>query len=101
MKVASRLAVGLHFEMWAGCPGGDHFCCFRNILGRAEEEQRQVRYETVLRCGRGRRTEASITACTYGKQHLHWEGTFASRVRLGPNQYELANRVLEVFYLRR
>jgi NADPH-dependent curcumin reductase CurA len=27
---------------------GDHFCCFRNILGRAEEEQRQARHGTVL-----------------------------------------------------
>jgi hypothetical protein len=25
----------------------DHFCCFWNILGRAEEEQRQARYGTV------------------------------------------------------
>src|ERR1051325_2707689 len=32
-----------------GCPGGDRFCCFRNILGRAEEEQRQARYGTVQR----------------------------------------------------
>ena len=95
------MAVGLHFEMWAGCPGGDHFCCFRNILGRAEEEQRQARYATDLRCGRGWRIEASITACTNEKQYWHLEGTFASRVRLGPNQYELANRVPEVFYLRR
>jgi len=23
--------------MQAGCPGGDHFCCFWNILGRAEK----------------------------------------------------------------
>jgi hypothetical protein len=30
---------------WA-CPGGDRFCCFRNILGRVEEEQRQIRHGT-------------------------------------------------------
>jgi hypothetical protein len=31
------------------CPGGDHFCCFRNILGRVEKEQRQARHGTVQR----------------------------------------------------
>jgi hypothetical protein len=31
-------------EISRGCPGGDRFCCFRNILGRAEEEQRQARH---------------------------------------------------------
>src|ERR1035437_445029 len=47
IKGVSRLAFGLHVGMKAGCPGGDHFCCFRNILGRAEEEQRQARHGTV------------------------------------------------------
>ena len=46
-KPVSRLAFGLHVGVSAGCPGGDHFCCFRNILGRAEEEQRQARHGTV------------------------------------------------------
>ena len=31
----------------AGCPGGDHLCCFWNILSRAKEEQRQAWHGAV------------------------------------------------------
>src|ERR1700680_1625483 len=62
---AFHVAGGLtHRHVWplaclskyAGCPGGDHFCCFRNILGRgrrraasgAARDIQQCRYEVTV-----------------------------------------------------
>jgi uncharacterized protein YjbJ (UPF0337 family) len=51
-------------RMGGPCPGGDRFCCFRNILSRVEEEQRQIRRGAGI--GLGNRKEDI---------HMNWDQT--------------------------